>query len=144
MKSALKATFCILILGLVVCGCQQQEDPFVDQGVGIWDILSRNIKIYENGTLTTDETRTDSLGQFQFERSGQGYVLHADAKRDTITWEECLSEQRLIMYRKTGPFMNASISKRTDNSMRLFWVNESDEGALHRRTETTMDIQRRR
>ena len=141
MKSSRHSAFMIVWVALIVWGCKP-DDPFVLKGVGTWNIARSNIKNYENGSLAHDQTRIDSLGQLVFERSGRGYIVHADAQRDTITWEESLPQQRLVMYPKIGQFMNAAISDRTDNSMTLFWVNEGDEGTLHLRIETTLMIVR--
>ena len=135
---------CIAILSLVALlyGCKRYEDPMVIQGAGTWNILSKSTQITENNVLVLDSTETSNLGKVEFRPNGQGIFTDGNANRDTVTWEECLSESRLIMYRRHDAWMNCAITERTDNKMTLHWENATDEGTLHRVTACTMLIER--
>jgi hypothetical protein len=141
MKFTAKLLLMAFALAVVFAGCAPEE-PMVVEGAGLWDLTTRTTRIYENGALVTDETRTDSLGQWQFERTGRGFFIHADAKRDTVIWEDHFKEERLIIYPKYTQFINATITKRTDNSMDLYWENEADEWQKHIKSENAVTIER--
>jgi mannose-6-phosphate isomerase-like protein (cupin superfamily) len=127
-----------------MAGYSPYGDPFVIEGEGTWTLTSKQTMVYENGTLVLDETRTDSLGEWEFLRSGRGYLREASGVVDTVVWDESPEDNRLVIYRRIGPWINAAITERTDDGMNLYWVVESGEGSVLRRTESRATIVRAR
>lgn len=146
MKGLLKHRFlatCIwAAMSVLVWGCETGEQ-FVTKEAGLWNVVSRTEKIYENEELLVDETTTDSLGQMEFLMTGQGFKIEP-SRRDTFVWQLGAEDERLIVYYKIGPWMNAEISNRTPNGMTLDWSTESDQPNRHIVWEYTMKIERAR
>jgi hypothetical protein len=141
MKLTGKAIAWMLLLAGICFGCELGENV-VEYQTGVWNVTSMKTKTYRDGVLASDETQTDSLGQMQFNATGQGYRIDFSAARDTFTWEHYIEEQRLVIYYRIGPFANAAIMEKSDNAMTLFWVNSEADGTVMVNTERTATIER--
>lgn len=138
--SNIKVLFIILGLAIAAVGCESTEQ-FVTREAGLWNVTTQNVKDYQDSVLVSDLTQTSNLGTMEFLMNGSGYRTVA-AVRDTFVWQLNSEDDRLIVYYKIGPFMNAEIQSRSDKAMTLFWEYESAVGTTHYKTSKTATIER--
>lgn len=143
MKLTLKAIALMMALTAICFGCDFREN-IIEYQTGVWDVTSLKTVTYHDGVLISDVTRTDSLETMDFRNTGQGFRTDFTARTDTFTWEHYAEQERLIIYYRVGPFTNAAILNKSENSMTLYWINENADGAVLVKTEKTATIERRR
>lgn len=143
MKFTGKAIAWMMVLAAVTFGCDYREN-IIEYQTGVWDVKSLSTKTYHDDVLVSDITRTDSLGQMQFNPTGQGFRIGFDARQDTFTWEHHAEAEKLIIYYKVGPFANSTILEKSDNAMTLYWINTVGDGLVLVKTENTSTIERRK
>jgi hypothetical protein len=141
MKFKYKAFAFLLVLAAASFGCDPREN-ILEYQTGVWNVTSLKTVNYLGGNLVGEETRTDSLGQMEFRPTGQGFRIDFAANRDTFTWEHYIKQQRLIIYYRVGQFTNASVLERSDNAMKLYWINTYGGGADEIKVENTSTIER--
>lgn len=141
MKSSVKLTLVAAMLAVCAWGCD--DDPYLlDNATGTWKVVMQATKTYADGNLVSDITRSDSLPQWELERIGRGIRTHHNAVKDTFTWELHNEEERMILYFKIGPFMNAAILEQDLKSKTLYWENEFADGTVMMKTENTARIEK--
>lgn len=142
MKSSFQILVLLALLAITAFSCQSEE-KFITQEEGLWSIVSRTTRVYENDVLTSDVTKTDSLGQIQFVRGGSGTQFDYAGVKTDFTWVLNKKEDRITVYYPVGPFMDAAITTKGDNEMTFDWTIEQGTGQpLVVRTENTMKIER--
>jgi hypothetical protein len=141
MKRAINYLILLLTFALAAWGCQ--KDPsLLDNVVGTWAMTSLHTKTYADGVLVSEETRNDSLPQWDLERTGQGFATDYAGVRDTFVWQVYNKEQVFVIYYRIGPYMHADITKQGLQSKELYWVTEFAEGTVMMKTEKTATIEK--
>jgi hypothetical protein len=121
MKFSVKAIFAVLLLSMFVFGCETGEQ-FVTREAGLWDVSSLYTRTFHDDVKVSEVTKTDSLGQFEFQMSGRGIRIDYAGVRDSFVWTLGKDDDRLTMY---GPdeFVDSQILDQTDETMTLYWRN---------------------
>jgi hypothetical protein len=142
MRFSGKAIVAALLLAMAV-GCGETSEQFVVREAGLWNVVSHTRMVYIDDVLdsTFINTVAADLGQMQFDMSGQGFRL-LPTHTDTFVWQLNATDDRLIVYYKIGPFMNAAITDQTDNAMTLSWENTRVEDTTEIKTEYISTIER--
>jgi hypothetical protein len=140
MKLSLKSivVVCLACFGAMRC---ESGEQFVTKEAGLWNVVLQTNKTFENDVLIVDETLTQDLGQMEFRMTGQGFRIEP-SRIDTFVWQLGAEDERMIVYYKVGPWMNAAITNQTDQAMTFAWENEGDLGATHYKWEHTMNVER--
>lgn len=141
MKLLGKAILMASLIG-AVAGCETGEQ-FVVREAGLWNVVSHTKMYYKDDVLdsTVINTVAADLGQMQFDMNGQGFRM-LPTHIDTFVWQLNAEDDRLIVYYKIGPFMNAAISDQTDNTMTLAWENARVEGIVGWKEQNIATIER--
>ena len=141
MKRTLIAFLPTAALVLFLAGCGPSE-AFIIKQEGTWNIVSEQTIRFEDGNFVSDVTRTDSLGSYQFEKSGGGTYIDASGGTVPITWSIDKGDDSMVIYSATRPFVNASIKNNSSDDITLKWNNIYGEFAVLVRNENTTKLKR--
>lgn len=131
----------IASLALMTWGCG--EDPYLlDNNTGTWKMSELRTITYADGLQVSDVTQSDSLPTWELERIGRGIATDYTATADTFVWEMYEDAEKMIIYYRVGPWMNANLLENKLDEKVLYWVNEFAEGTVMMRTEKTARIVR--
>lgn len=143
--TALKRTLIAFVptaaLVLLMAGCGPSE-AFIIKQEGTWNIVSEQTLRYEDGNFVSDITRTDSLGSYQFEKSGGGTYIDASGGTVPITWSIDKGDDSMVIYSATRPFVNAAIDNTSPDDITLKWNVTFGEFAVLVRNENTTKMKR--
>ena len=142
MKNRVIFVASLFALALLFWGCKDTQEELITNTTGLWKITTRTSQRYDNDSLTYDRTRADSLGTLEFRMTGQGFRTDGAGVRDTFVWGLSPDDARLVINYKIGPFMDATISDRTETAMTLSWIERWNEGTSHVRTENEEKIEK--
>lgn len=133
----------ILMTGLAIGTWSCENDPsLLDNNVGTWKMTELRTVTYENGVQVSDISQNDSLPTWELERIGRGVSTDYSAVQDTFIWELHAEEERMIIYFRVGPFMNAALLENKLDQKLLYWENEFAEGPVLMKTQKTARIVR--
>lgn len=140
MKIRMKLLLFLLApLGMALFSCE--DDPYLlDNNTGTWKMAELRTITYADGVQVSDITQTDSLPTWELERIGRGIATDYTAVSDTFIWEMYEDAEKMIIYYRVGPWMNANLLENKLDEKLLYWVNDFAEGTVMMRTEKTARI----
>ena len=142
MKKRMKQLlFLLACVAFTVWSCE--KDPYLlDNNTGTWKMTELRTITYADGVQISDVTQTDSLPTWELERIGRGIAKGVTIPPDTFIWEMYESAEKMIIYYRVGPWMNANLLENKLDEKLLYWTNDFAEGTVMMRTEKTARIVR--
>lgn len=143
MKSV-KSIVLVALVALVAVACGKVE-KILPKKDGMWVGVSSHVVSYQDDSLTSDITQTDSLGSMYFDKEGTGYSLNfGSATQYPFTWSVNDDNDKLtITSTDSGAVASVmDILESSNKEMTLFSSTTFTVSSINFKVEATSVIER--